>query len=332
MPAGSSTGGQWTSGGGGGGNPMGGIIYQAPRGTHGTVLIPQRQTDQGRVIEEFPSRNRGEGPVLDGAPSRGRDNGRGGTPPFVLDRQPARAETTNPAASLDAVLANVLGHGIGTFVNALGEAFGTFQALVQDAFSAFDTQFPVPDPVLGVPDTVNIFIGGADDKEGDFGGNHPVLNSLALSKDVYGYNIYATHKDADKISASIQKLPSNVQVNVIGHSWGGDTAAQVALENPGRISALVTIDPVSQFSTTSNDYSTIRNSVGAWVDVRATGRPDSFLNLGNLTAFMGNRWGDDPKPHADLYIEAPYNHADFNAMMGYPFTGGRSIENILNRR
>ena len=32
--------------------------------------------------------------------------------------------------------------------------------------------------------------------------------------------------------------------NLIGHSWGGQTAAQAAVDNPGRVNILVTIDPV----------------------------------------------------------------------------------------
>lgn len=130
-------------------------------------------------------------------------------------------------------------------------------------------------------------------------------------------------------------MPPNVQVNVIGHSLGGATVAKVALENPSRISALVTIDPVSRFSIGSSDYSTIRSSAGAWINVNATGKPGTSLigeiTSGNFAAGFGGAWDKSPKPYADIHIEAPYNHGDFSGMIGYDIAGGRTIKKILNR-
>ena len=222
-----------------------------------------------------------------------------------------------------------IGRGLGTIINAIGDAFSSFKAMVQDAFSAFDAQFEVPSIVSPsgeklVPEQVNIFIGGAGDRT--VNGN--VLRSDALRSGVHGYNIYATNDEASEISAAIQKLPPNIQVNLIGHSWGGDTAARVAIDNPGRVSVLVTVDPVTTFGTTP-DFSPLHTSVGAWININAAGKPNRG-DASNVIATFG-RWGNDPNRYATLHRSVPYNHGDFSGIMGYDISGWKNNSENLNR-
>jgi len=180
----------------------------------------------------------------------------------------------------------------------------------------------------GIPvEQTNIFVGGADDEDGWFG-NHPVQSSDALNKEVYGDNYYATHDQIDAINDLIRSLPEGRPITIIGHSYGGSTAAGAILANPGRVGVLVTIDPVGDDRV---DYDTIQSSVGNWINVNAVRRPDSSrFALGNIVAYLGGSWDNDPQGHADTFISAPFDHPDFNSMMNHPSVNGFSAVNILN--
>ena len=183
----------------------------------------------------------------------------------------------------------------------------------------------------GVPvEQTNIFVGGADDEDGLFG-NHPVQGSDALKEDVYGDNYYATHDQIESIDALISNTPEGKLINITGHSLGGNTAAQAVVRNPRRVSILVTIDPVGGDEV---DYIKIQSSVGNWVNVNAAGKPDRTFSdrfrLDNLAAGVGGPWNASSKDYADIHISAPYNHADFNAMIRYQGANGRSAQDMLN--
>jgi pimeloyl-ACP methyl ester carboxylesterase len=183
----------------------------------------------------------------------------------------------------------------------------------------------------GIPvEQTNIFVGGADDEGGLFG-NHPVQGSGSLKEDVYGDNYYATHDEIESIDALIRNTPEGRLITITGHSLGGNTAAQAVVRNPGRVSILVTIDPVGGDEV---DYSKIQSSVGNWINVNAAGKPDRVFSdrfrLDNLAAGVGGPWNVSPQDYADIYISAPYNHADFNAMIRYQGANGRSAQDMLN--
>lgn len=173
----------------------------------------------------------------------------------------------------------------------------------------------------------NIFVGGSGDST--FG--HNVLNSSSLHRDTYGDNYYATNDQDKEISKQISHLPKGHEINLIGHSWGGDTAAKAAVANPGKVRLLITIDPVS---ISRPDFKKVKGSVGTWVNVYAAGNPESSILenglQGGLASVIGREWGDAPKGRADIFISAPYNHADFTRMMFYD-GGSNSAQAILNR-
>ena len=187
------------------------------------------------------------------------------------------------------------------------------------------TQFirTIPDASGKRVNRINIFIGGLQDQSS----HRNVLGSRILNRTTYGDNYYATHDQEDNIVAFIRSLPRNIEVNVIGHSYGGDTATKVSIALPKRMRALITIDPVS--IRTKPTMQKVKKSARHWINVNAAG--NSFT-WGDLAALGGGKWRHDPKNHADIFFEAPYNHQEFTRMMEYLDENNNSPQNILNQR
>ena len=156
---------------------------------------------------------------------------------------------------------------------------------------------------------VNIFVGG--------GGDHTAFGNVEHSRSIeqpIGSNYYFTHADDEQINAFISALPLDTEVNLIGHSWGGDTAAKVVAANAGRIQTLITVDPVSWFPP---DFGQVKSSVGQWVNVNAVGHEDNFAGFrnGNVAAGIGGAWNESPKDFTSEFLNSPVPHWNFDAMM-----------------
>lgn len=176
---------------------------------------------------------------------------------------------------------------------------------------------------------VNIFIGGADDS-GHIIGNGPVSKSSSLKRSI-GANYYYAHDEEDEVSAKVANLPEDIQINLIGHSWGGDTAAKIAMRHDGerRINTLVTIDPVTTLGERP-DFNKVSRGVSIWVNVNAVRRAGStFLEPSNFVSGLGE-WGNAPKGYAHIFISAPFNHADFNHMMNVAGTNDKTPQQIID--
>lgn len=184
----------------------------------------------------------------------------------------------------------------------------------------------VPGPRGEQVDRVNIFIGGL----GDETIGHAVEHSPSL-EEVYGDNYYISFADEDygndAISDFIETLPKTRKINLIGHSYGGDTAAKVAQKYPGRIDMLVTIDPVSEKRP---DFVEVRNNVRKWVNVNA-GLSGSTIE--NFWAGIGKSWDTLPKDYTHIFINAPFNHEQFTKMMRDAISdeNGLSAQEMLNQ-
>ncbi len=135
-----------------------------------------------------------------------------------------------------------------------------------------------------------------------------MCNSAALNDTVQGFNYYATHDQKGDVSNFINQLPPEAEINLIGHSWGGDSAADIAVANPGRIKNLITIDPVSR---APKDPTKIRASAHNWINVNAI----EGISFGDTLAALGGTWSTSPKEFAHTYIEAPFKHAEFNILV-----------------
>lgn len=194
---------------------------------------------------------------------------------------------------------------------------------------------PEPAPLARAPEptVLVIFVGGAGDRWGariltDYA--QRMADSLAIST-----THRIAHFDWDQegaIERLIRSQPDGTSVRLVGHSWGGDTAAKVAaaLGQDGiRVDMLITVDPVG-----NNDadrpaaIAAARQGADRWINLRAVG--GSWRDQSNLIAALGGRWAEDAKGTADEFIAAPTNHAGFEIMMeSRTRSGRRLIEDVL---
>lgn len=131
------------------------------------------------------------------------------------------------------------------------------------AATAGATAAPAPRPVV-------VFVGGMGDAgtrivreyANRFGGAHSDRETR-----------YFAHDEGARIRRFIEGLPPGTPVSLVGHSWGGDTAASVAaaLGATGRrVDTLVTIDPAGR-GTSEAFFARVRAGAGCWVNVNAAG-------------------------------------------------------------
>jgi hypothetical protein len=167
----------------------------------------------------------------------------------------------------------------------------------------------------------NIFIGGRADKTLKAG----VFESNSMKKYTYGDNYYATHDANELMIKLINKMPKSRQINLIGHSHGGDTATEIVETIPNRIHTLITIDPVSIFRP---NFRTLKDKTKLWINVNAVGESAS---TGDIAAFFGRAWNDAPDGHADKHLKMPFTHGLFDSMLFHRFDGKINIQSILNK-
>lgn len=174
---------------------------------------------------------------------------------------------------------------------------------------------------------VVVFVGGAGDRSI---GQIVRRSWLAFRRDHPAYETqYFTHDEGDELRRFVEAVPPGTPVNILGHSWGADTAAQVvaALGTTGRtVDRLVTIDPVGR-GTGRSFFSRVRAGARHWVNVNATG--GSFFHLPNMIAGLGRKYGDGPREYAHTYIDTPHSHEAFEEMLNIPGQGGRRVLDLV---
>ncbi len=173
---------------------------------------------------------------------------------------------------------------------------------------------PSPRPgITAASPTLVIFVGGGgDSKSGIVAGFE---DSLAVRAELgHRRTAYFTNDQQDAIMTRIAAEPQETRIVLVGHSWGGDTAAQVAaaLGLQGRpVDTLVTVDPVGR--GLSDDYfQRVRAGSREWVNIRAFG---AAWDRTDIVAAVGGAYADGPRGHATRHIEAPLNHGNFNGLL-----------------
>ncbi|MEV8519293.1 alpha/beta fold hydrolase [Dyella marensis] len=170
----------------------------------------------------------------------------------------------------------------------------------------------------------DIFVGGAAD--GTFRNVMDYYNDHRAQRP---NSAYYSWKDLDGIVKDINNTAKHAPgdpINLIGHSWGGDTAAAAALEACGKVDLLITIDPVSRFN--SRALQALSSSVGTWIDVNARG--GSRFQRDNFIAGLGGGWNERPNGLAHSYIEDhTSSHGEFGDMMNASGPGINSPEQVL---
>jgi hypothetical protein len=191
--------------------------------------------------------------------------------------------------------------------------------------------FETPD-TAGQPTNMpgaTLFFGGAEDQSGPFA-SHIVQNyATGVSEGHPTANVqYYGQQNAD-IGSAVKYVQDNVPpgqpITLVGHSLGGNTAAQVAiaLNRPNDVN-LITIDPVSgghldNIIGPSRDetFNQAHNATAYWANVSAT-RPTPW-HIPNLIADIGGPWNDGPNGYADDQLTADVDHEQFGRML-HPFS------------
>jgi pimeloyl-ACP methyl ester carboxylesterase len=132
---------------------------------------------------------------------------------------------------------------------------------------------------------------------------------------------YFYQSEGEKILEYIRNLPRGTKVNLIGHSYGADTAAVVAARSDRRIDKLIMIDPVSWFGAGSwfgPSYAEVRQNVEWWHNVNAS-QPRASINesitIPRALAGLGGPHNERAKGLADSFIDVDRDHSSFDAMM-----------------
>jgi len=144
-----------------------------------------------------------------------------------------------------------------------------------------------------------IFIGGFLD-----GYSHIVQSYQEAFQKQYPHikTYYFEWHEKKKIKACLEKIKD--QKNIIGHSYGATTA--ISLLQEYEVDILITIDPVSRFSTHK------KPKAKRWIDVNA--KPSAY-HISDLIAWIGGKWGESTQEDADEYYEVVTNHARFGEML-----------------
>jgi RHS repeat-associated protein len=170
---------------------------------------------------------------------------------------------------------------------------------------------------------LDVFVGGAGDGRSQivasyqraFAKAHPTRKSL-----------YFEHDQSDDIIKAVQAaIAANKfePINIIGHSWGGSTAASVSRDLKAAnvdVSLLVTIDPVSRRE--------IQGAAGRWLNVNAA-PSESNGWAGDRWARLGGKWGNWPSGKANSHYDAPYHHNEFGDLFEFSPMGGQSASQVL---
>ena len=129
---------------------------------------------------------------------------------------------------------------------------------------------------------LTIFIGGA----GENSSHHALRNGVmrqtcpscgtTISSDANPYSWTDKNEIISKIQ-DVKRNNPNEPINLVGHSYGGDTAYLVARDSGVQNDNILTLDPVSRFS---NGAGNKPSNVSSWTNIRTTGDSYGFNDLG----------------------------------------------------
>jgi hypothetical protein len=170
---------------------------------------------------------------------------------------------------------------------------------------------------------VNIFLGGALDRDSShivrdyadrFQQAHPETNVH-----------YFPNDDCEGPLNTIRNAPAGAPVNLVGHSWGAQSAALciAGMARTGiHVNNLITVDPVGRLPIPDG----FRDAAGNWINITAT---PSAPDRSDTVAKVGGKGSNLPVDQADTHYSIDANHREFGRMMTSPGPSGLSPEQIL---
>jgi len=154
-----------------------------------------------------------------------------------------------------------------------------------------------------------------------------VLNFESALREAYpGLHLHRfTFDQRRAIERLLASQPKAARVRLVGHSWGGNTAAKVAerLGAAGRpLDLLLRIDPVGR-GTSAAFFRRVRAGARRWINVNAVGGHP--WGLSDVTRRVGEAYDDGPLGHAHEFIRSPVEHRQFGSMLSSRTAEGRSL-------
>lgn len=167
------------------------------------------------------------------------------------------------------------------------------------------------------------YIGGGWDNL--FGRSGPVKGYF----DNNGGGLYYGHTEGRKIINNVranQTAFNSVNTNLVGHSFGGDTALEL-IGKGLNVNTLVTIDPVG--SVTNFEMTNAAENSNLWINVHATPTDRDFSDF---IADRGGNYKLKPAGFADIHETININHKYFGTMLNTPLSGagGLSAQQLVN--
>lgn len=150
---------------------------------------------------------------------------------------------------------------------------------------------------------VDIYVGGAMDENV----SHIVESYAASHK-----GTYFTFDQGDKILKFINSQKPGEPINLIGHSYGGDTAATVAAKSKRCIDSLITIDPVSNLLNRPN-MKDVKDGTMLWINIMA--ESSQGTDFSDVVAGVGGAWNTLPEKDADFFKKVDAHHGGFEKML-----------------
>ena len=171
------------------------------------------------------------------------------------------------------------------------------------------------------PAVLDVFIGGASDSRHQIVQQYFDTHWKPIPNRESEYFAWTQRRAVIARIEEFLNTYAHGKVNVIGHSYGGDTACWVIADlvrfKSRRVDRLLTLDPVSILRP---DLARVRQGVGYWVNIVADPtRPGPH----DLIAICGGKWWDYPEDNPDYHFRLDVNHEDFSGMMETPVLPGK---------
>ena len=173
-----------------------------------------------------------------------------------------------------------------------------------------NAQFYAVIPTMGL-DPLGLktyYIGGAG--EHTFGGPMQTATCPYCGSSLTGGQTPYSWDQYDDILADIaatKQANPDEPINLVGHSYGGDTAYLVARDSNYTIDNLVTLDPVSHFTFDVSKP----NNVANWDNVYSN--PNNY-GVSDFIADIGGQWGPVDDPNVNNY-SSPASHGDIRGLL-----------------
>ena len=154
---------------------------------------------------------------------------------------------------------------------------------------------------------IEIYVGGAGDR----------ATGIVKGYAEIAGGEYFSWDQASSIRDFIRNLPADEPVHLIGHSYGANTAAHVALAlcrvegalGCRKFDSLTTVDPVSRMRP---DFKELSEKVPNWTNINAA---PANRNFSDTIADIGGKWGDAPSGYANKHVSVNANLAEFRSML-----------------